>query len=119
MKFAIGFLMVCWLLVGVGKADAALIWINNVEIESISNEYDGGSHDVLLVQLKSPVNSGCTKNDVLSYWTNVGFSNVIDGRANILIAALAQGVRVDIKVDNAKCSPMYGAWLVGVRLHKP
>lgn len=96
-------------------------WLAGVKVESVSMHWDG-TNNILQAVLVSPISIGCTANDTtqtISYWIAGDFTLQTEVRANLLMAAAAQDVFVDIQYDNSSCSTSLGRKMVGVRLHKP
>lgn len=96
---------------------AAMVWVNNLTIDSYKFYYDGTSV-VFTVYVKETLSTGCAfsdNNKALSYWAS-GSANLFHQLIqSTIIAADAQGRKVNIQYDDTQCAAtagrlMYGAY---------
>lgn len=107
----------------VSQVQAARVWeIENNYIEEASIYQDtvsGTGYNVLLVKLKNPISTGCALSDssrTVTYWTPNEPAPAVSLWLSALLSAQAQGLKVDIRTENANCNPTYGRLFQGIRL---
>ena len=117
-------LMALVLLLSITNIYANKIWEvkgNYIESVSIFNDTVGSTaYNVLEVVLKNPINTGCASSDsgrVVRYWINQPVSQSMHAWQAALLAAQAQGAKVDIRTDSSVCSNAYGRKYLGTRIY--
>lgn len=107
----------CGLLLIGGTANAAMVWVQNLTIESY-RMYWSGYETIFEVKVREPIATGCASGDqgrLFSYWntnSNV-FHQIMQGQ---VVSADAQGRKVDIMYDNTVCSTFAGRMMYGVQV---
>lgn len=109
-------ILVALLMLITGSAHAGLVWLNNLTIDSYTVTTSGGNY-FLIVKVKEDISgTGCTTADdqnLFSRWsTSVG--GFWDYLQRSIIAAEAQGRKVNIRYDNTQCSAEGGRFLEGI-----
>lgn len=111
-KILMGLMLSCVCSVG----SAAMIWVNNLTIDSYKLYYDGVSV-IFTVYVKEPISTGCAFSDTnkaFSYWTPSNTNPFHAVLQAAVIAADAQGRKVNLQYDNTQCSAVAGRMLYGV-----
>jgi hypothetical protein len=110
-------------LVAVSQVQAAIVWEikdNYIDEVSIHHDYVAPSYyHVISVKLRNPISTGCALSDssrAITFFINAEITPALSLWHSTLLAAQAQGSKVDIKTDNAVCNPTYGRLLQGVRI---
>lgn len=98
-------------------AQAAIIEIQNVQIESIR----AGTGPTLVIKLpdSTPLSTGCTVTDQAKTFYRSTVTDAIDMMKDLALYADAQGRSVDIFYDNAVCNATYGRSLDAIRVRPP
>ena len=117
-------LMALVLLLSITNIYANKIWEvkgNYIESVSIFNDTVGSTgYNVLEVVLKDPINTGCAGSDngnVIRYWIDKPVTPTMHAWQAALLAAQAQGAKVDIRTDASICSNTYGRKYIGTRIY--
>lgn len=105
-----------FLIMWAGNASAALVWLNNLTVDSYTVTTSGGNY-FLIVKVKEDISgTGCATADDLNQFARWGTSvgAFWDYLQRSIIAAEAQGRKVNIRYDNTQCSTEGGRFLEGV-----
>lgn len=98
------------------NAHAGLVWLNNLTIDSYTVTTSGSNY-FLIVKVKEDISgTGCASaddQDQFARWsTSVG--GFWDYLQSSVIAAEAQGRKINIRYDNTQCSAEGGRFLEGI-----
>lgn len=117
------FIFAALMIGALSQVQAALVWEikdNYVSEVSIHHDYVAPTYyHVVSVKLKNAIATGCALSDssrTVTYFINSDIPAVVSLWYSTLLSAQAQGLKVDIKTDNAVCNPTYGRFLQGARL---
>ncbi|WP_290519147.1 hypothetical protein [Alcanivorax sp.] len=100
------------------SAQADRVWMfKNVIIKDVAvyNKNSGSGTSYQLVQVKfespTPVNTGCTPTDahsIVGHYSTGSINSNVQARLSVLLSAQAQGIPVDLLVDENVCNEYQG-----------